>query len=116
MVQVKDLTELTIEDLWREVKGDDEDWWGDLKQETLRMVKRLLESPSGEGWKRNCWNACGWDAIECTLMVGQVGLVLPRKDGGVAQSLAEQAETLQTHSVGDNQEPNEASSDYRPPQ
>ncbi|MGB2800151.1 MAG: hypothetical protein WBC55_09205 [Dehalococcoidia bacterium] len=31
MVQVKDLTELKIEDLWREVKGDDEDWWGDLK-------------------------------------------------------------------------------------
>lgn len=48
MVQVKDLTELTIEDLWQEVKGDDEDWWGDLKQETLRMVKRLLESAMEE--------------------------------------------------------------------
>lgn len=44
MNQVKDLTELKIEDLWREVKGDEEEWWGDLKQETLRMVKRLLES------------------------------------------------------------------------
>ena len=33
MVQVKDLTELTIEDLW---------------QETLRMVKRLLESAMEE--------------------------------------------------------------------
>jgi len=54
MVQVKDLTELTIEDLWREVKRDGEGWWGDLKQETPRMVKRLLE--------RNCWSACGWDA------------------------------------------------------
>jgi transposase-like protein len=44
MVQVKDLTELKLEDLWREVKWDEEDWWGDVKQETLRVVKRLLES------------------------------------------------------------------------
>ena len=48
MVQVKDLTELKIEDLWREVKGDEEDWWGDLKQETIRVVKRLLESAMEE--------------------------------------------------------------------
>lgn len=48
MVQVKDLTELKVEDLWREVKGDEEDWWGDLKQETLRVVKRLLESAMEE--------------------------------------------------------------------
>ncbi len=43
MVQVKDLTELTLRDLWQEVKGE-EDWWGDLKGQTLRLVKRLLES------------------------------------------------------------------------
>ena len=43
MVQVKDLTELKLEDLWREVKWDEEDWWGDVKEETLRLVKRLLE-------------------------------------------------------------------------
>lgn len=43
MVQVKDLTELTVEDLWREVKCDEEDWWGDIKQETLRVVKKILE-------------------------------------------------------------------------
>lgn len=42
MVQVKDLTELSLRDLWLEVK-EDEDWWGDLKQETLRVVRRLLE-------------------------------------------------------------------------
>ena len=41
MVQVKDLTELKLADLWREVKGE-EDWWGDLKQETLGVVQRLL--------------------------------------------------------------------------
>ena len=46
-------------------------------------------------------------------MTGQVGL---GDSGGVAQSLSEQAETLQTHSVSDNPKPNEASSDYRPPQ
>ena len=34
MVQVKDLTKLKIEDLWREVT-EREDWWGDVKQETL---------------------------------------------------------------------------------
>lgn len=42
MVQVKDLTEVTVRDLWQEVK-EEEDWWGDLKQETLRVVQRLLE-------------------------------------------------------------------------
>lgn len=40
---VKDLTQLTLNDLWKEVK-DEDDWWGDLKQETLGVVKRLLES------------------------------------------------------------------------
>jgi transposase-like protein len=44
MVQVRDLTELKIDDLWREVKWDEDDWWGELKQETMRAVKRLLES------------------------------------------------------------------------
>ena len=39
-----------------------------------------------------------------TPIVGQVGL---GESGGVARSLAEQAETLQTHSVGDNPEPSE---------
>ncbi len=55
MVQVKDLTELKLEDLWREVKWDEEDWWGDVKQETLRMVKRLLEGVmEGELVERLC--------------------------------------------------------------
>jgi transposase-like protein len=48
MVQVKDLTELKVEDLWREVKWEDDDWWGDVKQETIRAVKRLLESAMEE--------------------------------------------------------------------
>jgi hypothetical protein len=43
MVQVKDLTEVRVRDLWREVK-DEEDWWGDLKEESLRVVRRLMES------------------------------------------------------------------------
>jgi len=47
MVMVKDLTELTVKDLWKEVK-EEEDWWGDLKEETQRLVKRLLESTMGE--------------------------------------------------------------------
>lgn len=48
MVQVRDLTELKVEDLWREVKWDEEEWWGDIKQETLRAAKRLLESAMEE--------------------------------------------------------------------
>jgi len=42
MVQVKDLTEVRVRDLWREVK-DEEDWWGDLRKESLGVVQRLLE-------------------------------------------------------------------------
>ena len=48
MVQVKDLTELKLDDLWREVNEEDK-WWGDLKAETLRVVKRLPESAMEEG-------------------------------------------------------------------
>jgi putative transposase len=47
MVMVKDLTQVTVKDLWKEVK-DEEDWWGDLKDTTLRLVKRLLESTMDE--------------------------------------------------------------------
>jgi putative transposase len=43
MVQVKDLTELTLKDLWKGVKSD-ESWWGELKEETLSLVKCFLES------------------------------------------------------------------------
>jgi transposase-like protein len=43
MVKVRALTELKVDDLWQEVKGDAEERWGDLKQETLRMVNRLME-------------------------------------------------------------------------
>ena len=42
MVEVKDLTEVTLEELWNEVK-DDDGWWGDIKENTLRVVQRLLE-------------------------------------------------------------------------
>lgn len=47
MVMAKDLTELTLKDLWKEVK-EEEDWWGDLKEDTARLVKRLLESTMDE--------------------------------------------------------------------
>jgi putative transposase len=43
MVMVRDLTELTVKDYWKEVKGEEE-WWGDLKEQTQRLVKRLLEA------------------------------------------------------------------------
>ncbi len=43
MVMVKDLTELTLKDLWKEVK-DEEDWWGDINERVLKMAKMILES------------------------------------------------------------------------
>jgi putative transposase len=43
MVQVKDLTELTLKDLWQEIKGED-DWWGDLKEEVVKLLKGFLET------------------------------------------------------------------------
>lgn len=44
MVQVKDLTELTLEDLWQEVKWQSDDWWQELEETQLRIVKTILES------------------------------------------------------------------------
>jgi hypothetical protein len=43
MVMVKDLTQLTLKDLWKEVKTE-EDWWGDISERTLHMVKLILQS------------------------------------------------------------------------
>ncbi len=42
MTQVRDLTELRLKDLWLEVK-DEDNWWGDLKRETMMAVKTFLE-------------------------------------------------------------------------
>lgn len=47
MVMIKDMTELTLKDLWQEVKEED-DWWGEVKEHTLRVVKRLLEGAMQE--------------------------------------------------------------------
>jgi transposase-like protein len=43
MVQVRGLTELRVKDLWKEVKDEDQ-WWGDLKEEMVRGLKALLET------------------------------------------------------------------------
>jgi len=43
MVTVKDLTETRLKDLWREVKDEDE-WWGEISEEVLALVKVVLES------------------------------------------------------------------------
>ncbi len=43
MASVRPLTDLTVADLWREVK-DPATLWGDLSRETLRTVKCLLEN------------------------------------------------------------------------
>jgi putative transposase len=47
MVMVKDMTELTLKDLWKEVKTGDE-WWGEVKGDVLALVKRLLEETMEE--------------------------------------------------------------------
>jgi putative transposase len=43
MYQVKDLTQLTVKDLWKEVKSEEE-WWGEINERVLGMVKLILES------------------------------------------------------------------------
>lgn len=43
MASVRPLTDLTLRDLWREVK-DPATLWGDVSQETMRTVKLLLEN------------------------------------------------------------------------
>lgn len=43
MASVKTLTDLTLRDLWREVK-DPATLWGDISHETVRTVKNLLEN------------------------------------------------------------------------
>ena len=40
---VKSLTELTLGDLWREVR-DEEAIWGDIDARVLRMAKMLMEA------------------------------------------------------------------------
>lgn len=42
MYQVKDLTQLTVKDLWQEVKSEEE-WWGEINERVLGMVKLILE-------------------------------------------------------------------------
>lgn len=46
MVLVKDLTELTVADLWKGVKEDD--WWDGVRREVLAVVERLLEGTMEE--------------------------------------------------------------------
>jgi putative transposase len=43
MNRVKDLTQLKLTDLWKEVKTEEE-WWGDIDERTMKMVRTLLES------------------------------------------------------------------------
>ena len=72
MVMVKDLTQLTLKDLWQEVKDEDE-WWEDINEQTIHMVKVILESSLEEelleflrasryqrtevrkGWRNGCY-------------------------------------------------------------
>ncbi len=46
MVLVKDLTELTLDDLWKEVKEGD--WWEGVRRDVLAVVERLLEGTMEE--------------------------------------------------------------------
>lgn len=61
---MKDLTQLTLADLWREVKEDEDSLWGDLKLEARMALKRLLEGclleeqriQIGAGWHERSGN------------------------------------------------------------
>jgi putative transposase len=43
MVKVRDLTELTVTDLWKEVKSEEE-WWGDIDERVVGMVRTIMET------------------------------------------------------------------------
>jgi putative transposase len=43
VVKVRDLTELKVADLWKEVKSEEE-WWEDINERILGMVRTILES------------------------------------------------------------------------
>ena len=43
MQSVKGLTELTVSELWKEIKVSEEELWGDLKIEAQVFLKRILE-------------------------------------------------------------------------
>jgi transposase-like protein len=43
MNEIKPLTELTVAELWKEVKVTEEEIWGDLKLEAQIFLKRILE-------------------------------------------------------------------------
>ncbi|MDA8188274.1 MAG: IS256 family transposase [Dehalococcoidales bacterium] len=69
MAKVTALTETKLADLWREVKDQDaDDFWGDLKEETLGIAKALIETHleaemverlGANRYKRNP-DRCGW--------------------------------------------------------
>ena len=45
MARVVPLTETRLADLWKEVKEQDsEEFWGEVKTETIRLIKRFLET------------------------------------------------------------------------
>ena len=48
MGRVSDLTELKLEELWPEVRESEKEWWDDLKAQTLRLVKKPLQSATDE--------------------------------------------------------------------
>ena len=43
MVKIKDLTQLTVTDYWKEVK-DEEELWGDIEERVLNILKLIMES------------------------------------------------------------------------
>jgi putative transposase len=47
VARLKELTELTLKDLWQGVK-DEDDWWGEINERSLNMVKLILESSLDE--------------------------------------------------------------------
>lgn len=74
MAGVVPLTKTRLADLWREVKErDSEEFWGDLKAESIRLVKEMLEvsleeemiyrlqasryahTPTRRGWRNGCY-------------------------------------------------------------
>lgn len=70
MVMVKDLTELTLRDLWREVK-EEEDWWEEISKRTLNMVMYVVSK------SETIWPCELLDTLEATALLPNGFIIVP---------------------------------------
>ena len=97
MAEVKDLTDLTLKDLWHEVKSEEGDFWEDLKGPILGGIKvltetamdsELLEQLQASRYQRTEIRKGSRNGYRCRTLLTQYGwleLKIPRDRGGKYQ-------------------------------